>query len=604
MVALALLLVCGAGSKPSLDFSGTSVSLTVIEAGNAFSSPQFELRNTGSLAVRVDSIVASPPFPLTPPWTGSRIGRGETERLFSGFGVYNPTDVTPQQFTVTYFVDPSEVAARSAEVQAYYRAVLSKLDRELSELSSNGPDVSDLIARMNELRVRAQNRAAKLRGQRDDARAKVRALWDERDRALEELRAGLFCSRCKRPKSQIERETQRPFEEHLDDVNGEPIPADEETIRQTMEAYARKIAQAQQVEDDAESALRELDAEFESAWTALGREKRERENAWLEKIDKKRDEINGAKRQQREDLDLLERNAFKSSQTSVSRVPTVPTWYTTATLRRIPFAAGPAGSCGNGLRTAQFSCRLPIPTRHGGCKVACQNGFGTVECCLAPRQVHLLGRASRTCPRLECSLSMNGVPSCALPTGDSCTWADTRWPSLAHCPSLVETRYAPRDGSALFDAVELSNFVRELRLLQDQLEVRHRSDAQRRRADEASGLDLSCPHVCTHGAELMAASTALRSLSQLAAARARRTPTHPCAPALGLLSDSALAAADAQLLYAKPILEWQPPNATGGPYAEFSGTAFSNDPTGRLETDGFSLQRCLYEARLNDAGVP
>lgn len=605
LLLLAVLSKVPVPDKPSLEFTGAALSIGIIEPADAFTSPQFELRNLGTLTLRVDSVVASPPSPLAAPWVVGRLNRAEVERHSAGFGLYDPSDVTPQQFTATYFVDQSEVVTRSAELHTYYGAILANLDEELRELSWGGPDVSDITARMNELQTRARNRAAKLRDRRDDARAKVRALWEERQRALEELRAGLFCSRCRKPKSQLERETGKPFEEHLDEVKGVPVPADEEEIRQKMEEYAAKIAAAQRQEDDAEASLRELDAEFQSAWAQLAKEKRDREQDWLDRIDKKKDEIAETKAHERADLEALERNAFKSWQVSISRTPSVPKWFATTRLRRVPFSAGVMNDCGRGLRTAHFSCRLPVPARHGGCRMSCQGEFGTVDCCLAPRQLFLLARASKTCPRLECDTSINGVPACSVPQGDRCSWVDTPWPSLSHCrASGVETRFAQDSAANLFDPVKLSDFIRKVRVLQDQIQSIHRSEAQQRRNDETDGVDLSCPHYCMHGAQLMAASYTLKSLAELAKSRVARAPNHPCAIELSALATSALAAGDAQALYAKPILDWTSPDRSGGPYAELSDVVLANDPTNRVESDGFGLGRCLFAAQRLDAGSP
>ncbi|MFT5058376.1 MAG: hypothetical protein ACI89E_001149 [Planctomycetota bacterium] len=79
----------------------------------------------------------------------------------------------------------------------------------------------------------------RLRSERDQ---KLTELLDEKELTRKELAAGLFCSQCKRSKSKIERQTKKPFGQHLTEVNGEAIPMTPEEIRKQMEAYDKQIA--------------------------------------------------------------------------------------------------------------------------------------------------------------------------------------------------------------------------------------------------------------------------------------------------------------------------------------------------------------------------
>jgi hypothetical protein len=73
-------------------------------------------------------------------------------------------------------------------------------------------------------------------------RQQIEDLIAEKERALQELALGLYCSQCMRPKSQIEREEKKPFEQHLTEVQGHPVPATREQLDQKAVEYDQKIA--------------------------------------------------------------------------------------------------------------------------------------------------------------------------------------------------------------------------------------------------------------------------------------------------------------------------------------------------------------------------
>jgi DNA repair exonuclease SbcCD ATPase subunit len=70
----------------------------------------------------------------------------------------------------------------------------------------------------------------------------INALVREKSNALEELRKGYYCSECKRPKSQIERETGETFPYHLRRVKGVSLPATREMLDKKAEEYDNKIS--------------------------------------------------------------------------------------------------------------------------------------------------------------------------------------------------------------------------------------------------------------------------------------------------------------------------------------------------------------------------
>ena len=68
----------------------------------------------------------------------------------------------------------------------------------------------------------------------------IEALEQEKDQVLQELREGLFCSICEKSKREIEK--REPFDQHLANVKGEPVPASELTIARRKREYDEKIA--------------------------------------------------------------------------------------------------------------------------------------------------------------------------------------------------------------------------------------------------------------------------------------------------------------------------------------------------------------------------
>ena len=60
-------------------------------------------------------------------------------------------------------------------------------------------------------------------------RAELSALYEERDRVIADLLAGRFCSKCGRPKTELDKA--EGFLVHLQNVQGVPLPAPPEKIQ-------------------------------------------------------------------------------------------------------------------------------------------------------------------------------------------------------------------------------------------------------------------------------------------------------------------------------------------------------------------------------------
>jgi len=77
-----------------------------------------------------------------------------------------------------------------------------------------------------------------------DTQRKINDLSEEKKRALEDLRQGLYCSECRHTKSELQ-STGEGFEEHVRRVKGQVLAATSEQIRAKAAEYDRKIAALQ-----------------------------------------------------------------------------------------------------------------------------------------------------------------------------------------------------------------------------------------------------------------------------------------------------------------------------------------------------------------------
>ncbi|MGC4043573.1 MAG: hypothetical protein QM758_07180 [Armatimonas sp.] len=85
---------------------------------------------------------------------------------------------------------------------------------------------------------------------------------DQKQKGLEELRQGYYCSKCNRPASEIEK-TGESFSQHLGRVKGTPVPAPPDVIRKKAEEYNAKIEQAQKSVDSHKQQWTQLNARYQ-----------------------------------------------------------------------------------------------------------------------------------------------------------------------------------------------------------------------------------------------------------------------------------------------------------------------------------------------------
>lgn len=83
----------------------------------------------------------------------------------------------------------------------------------------------------------------------------ISALINEKAKVLRELMEGRYCDQCHRSASEIERETGKPFQEHLQSVNGNPEPAPPEVIEAANKKYTDLINDKQRSKKQYEDKL-------------------------------------------------------------------------------------------------------------------------------------------------------------------------------------------------------------------------------------------------------------------------------------------------------------------------------------------------------------
>ncbi len=118
---------------------------------------------------------------------------------------------------------------------------------------------------------------------------KIAELEAQKSRALKELRKGLFCSECKRTASEIERTERVSFEQHLNNVKGDAIPASNDVINRKAREYDQRIEalqrerhqllnqQRQQQEREEMTRRNQLEAQRQAAEAALRQQQQQQQ---------------------------------------------------------------------------------------------------------------------------------------------------------------------------------------------------------------------------------------------------------------------------------------------------------------------------------------
>lgn len=114
---------------------------------------------------------------------------------------------------------------------------ISTLESILRQIRDKEAENVKLERRIQELNLLIPGEAAQIPPLDEE----IDKLLEEKGAAYQELKGGYYCSECRRPKSQIERETNTSFEQHLRDVNGFRVPMGQDEIDKKMAEYDRKI---------------------------------------------------------------------------------------------------------------------------------------------------------------------------------------------------------------------------------------------------------------------------------------------------------------------------------------------------------------------------
>ncbi|KZM51757.1 hypothetical protein OA90_00035 [Labrenzia sp. OB1] len=193
---------------------------------------------------------------------------------FSASGVAQTPSLADLQGTVAEARARAEQArerlartdARQTAAEAHLRMLIaqnadtSDLEKSIRELEKTQPDLTAIKARFLEEGERHHDKLAKLKAELgplqqtqpdtskiDDEIAAlkddIRDFEDYRARAIQELRQGFYCSQCKRPASQIVKETGTSFKQHLRNVNGRPIPMSEKNVAEKKKQFDRQLEQ-------------------------------------------------------------------------------------------------------------------------------------------------------------------------------------------------------------------------------------------------------------------------------------------------------------------------------------------------------------------------
>ncbi|WP_146849977.1 DUF4175 domain-containing protein [Brevifollis gellanilyticus] len=150
-------------------------------------------------------------------------------------------------------------------------------------------------------------------------RSKKQRLIEEHKIKVVELRAGLYCSECRRSKSEIEKGGQ-PFGKHLKDVKGHAIPMSEEEIREITKRLERELAEIDRelasLEQEARQAVYdEQKREFEN-WQRqqqANRDKLKAENDRRQQDFKDRQEAMREQAEQRQEQMQRDQEALRST---------------------------------------------------------------------------------------------------------------------------------------------------------------------------------------------------------------------------------------------------------------------------------------------------
>jgi len=135
----------------------------------------------------------------------------------------------------------------------------------------------------------------------------LQAAKNEYVQTISEYRQGLFCDKCHRSKSQIERSENKSFEAHLGDVKGQAYTATQEMYDKVQREYEQKRGQLKARQESAQNSCREREErEQERQLQEQERKRREAEQKRQETILKHRETQRQAEEARRTEAEAAE----------------------------------------------------------------------------------------------------------------------------------------------------------------------------------------------------------------------------------------------------------------------------------------------------------
>ena len=158
-----------------------------------------------------------------------------------------------------------------------YSLKYNAIKKELSNLSDKkklaesdynrvDSDLRDTLAQLDKDIAKKQEEFARSIDERQ-------IIGQEYKKTSDELTMGLYCSKCQRSKSEIEREEREPFYKHLENVKGRSKSAPAAVLRKAYEDYRRKRERSYQKTVAIEKDIERLDEKITSSRRAAERRK-------------------------------------------------------------------------------------------------------------------------------------------------------------------------------------------------------------------------------------------------------------------------------------------------------------------------------------------
>lgn len=223
---------------------------------------------------------------------------------------------------VTFGYESNELGRYRACLVKKYGGEVIRLSKLVTQMESNGPDFTLLDARAKRIRDIHSTYVAKMNVEKSGAEQFVLNLIAEKNAALDEFRKGLFCSDCKRPKSQVEKEDKITFEEHIEAGRSRGryvMPAPPGLIKEKEAEYDRKIADAQaKVTEYGERiavANRNLDRDLSDIET----QKTRLRTAFQARVDTLKKQLDFARKQSDEGMENYDRK-YKARETTIIQI--------------------------------------------------------------------------------------------------------------------------------------------------------------------------------------------------------------------------------------------------------------------------------------------